>query len=540
MNLTTGTHMSTLTSVLALTSTATLAAAPSAAQAVAPQTANANDPQVKFAPISAFVAGPNARKVFEGIRELAVSIYNHGLIAPLIVRERGERLETGAGGRRLKALQLLTEGFEFEVRAAEGDQPALTVFMQLPTDHPVPYQVRELDDTQMVELAIIENGNRSDLTVMEKTDVFMVWHQNGVSKEEIAMKGACSVGTVDSYLRLGYGLGRDGRKLYAEGRINFKKALILASVTGSMKQTLIRAAKDGMTERDMHSLIRVSAFTPECALFDVQASGLALTAPLFGSDIPVRFEDQRAAMSLQMDTAQAQAQAHTEATGEWAEVVPVDHQDGVLPTTYQHHGQTAPGKVWTVSTVTGKVTLFEGVRRVSAEREAKRKPAGRAAPSSAPLPAPSGAVTGTVTSAPDQTPSVDTPTAPAAPVAPAPSRIEAQADREARQQATLEGLFNNPRVALAHTVVMLFEAPRADRTVPAVQKYAANMAKDRPELFRLLSPGVLALAVSRTDALGILTRFSDAALAELLAYLTSSPLKDEAYAEALLSAASAD
>lgn len=463
---------------------------------------------VRFARVDDFTPGLNPRTTFSGIEELAVSIYQNGMLTPLIAREHGGTLQIGAGERRWRALRLLRQGFTFEVAAATEGREAVTVFMQIPADYEVMYQLRDMNDAQMVELAITENSNRADLTVLEKVDVFMVWDSAGMSREEMALRASCSVQTVDAYLRLGYGLGRDARKLYSDGRINFKKAVILASVTGGLKQTLIKAARDGMHERDMQALVKVSAFTVENAAFDVAASGLKIEPRLFESDLPARFEDQRGAMAAQVDALNARAEAKR-AAGEWADVVPVETETGTLPPAYQHHGVSVPGTVWTYSTTTGKVSTFEGVRRVSDERAAK-KPA-KAAP----------AAGGSVSA-----PSV-------------PSRSErddAQADREAQQELIVAGLMNDPRLALVHTVLSLMDAPRADRTVPCVQRFARNISQDKPELLRLLSPGVLGLKVSRAEALGVLRKWSDAALCELLAYLTSAPLKDEAYAAALLDA----
>lgn len=476
------------------------------------------DAAVQFAPVDAFTPGLNPRTTFAGIEELAVSIYQNGMLTLLIVREHGDTLQIGAGERRWRALSLLRQGFHFEVAAATEDREAVTLWMQIPADYAVMYQRRDLNDAQMVELAITENSNRADLTVLEKVDVFLIWDQGGMSREEMALRGSCSVQTVDAYLRLGYGLGRDARKLYSDGKINFKKAVILASVSGSLKQTLIKAARDGMTERDMQVVVKVSAFTVENAVFDVPTSGLKVEPRLFDTDLPARFQDQRAAMAAQVDALNARADAHRQG-GQWAEVVPVDVETGVLPPAYQHGGISAAGKVWSYSTVTGKVSVFEDVRRVSDERAAKK--ASRAAPATQPV--------GQPTAAPSSAAPTPTPKSRA-------ERNDAQADREAQQEEIVSGLLNSGRLTLVHTVLTLMDAPRVDRTVPSVQRFARNISQDKPELFRLLSPGVLALKVTKAEALTILSPWSDAALCELLAYLTSAPIKDEAYAAALLEA----
>src|SRR5262245_37793403 len=72
------------------------------------------------------------------IADLADSIRTHGILQPLVVRRIGERIELIAGERRLRAAQ-----------AADWQQ--------------VPVLVRDVDDRQVAELAIVENVQRKDL-----------------------------------------------------------------------------------------------------------------------------------------------------------------------------------------------------------------------------------------------------------------------------------------------------------------------------------------------------------------------------------------
>ena len=103
---------------------------------------------LKHVPIEHLEANPNnPRKQFkeEDLEELARSIRDKGLLQPIVVRPRGEgsTFEIVAGERRWRAAQ----------RAGVHDVPVL---------------VRELSDGEALEVALIENIQRSDLNALEE------------------------------------------------------------------------------------------------------------------------------------------------------------------------------------------------------------------------------------------------------------------------------------------------------------------------------------------------------------------------------------
>ena len=85
------------------------------------------------------------RKIFdeEKLEELAASIRQHGIIQPITVQRSGEGYEIVAGERRWRAARLAG----------------------LAT---MPIHVRDVDDSEMLELALIENLQRDDLSPMEE------------------------------------------------------------------------------------------------------------------------------------------------------------------------------------------------------------------------------------------------------------------------------------------------------------------------------------------------------------------------------------
>jgi ParB/RepB/Spo0J family partition protein len=146
----------------------------------------------------------NPRTTFAGIDELAKSLEVAGMIVPLIVREvKGvPGFELVAGERRLRA-----------AKKAKLDA--------------VPCDVRELDDTQVFEVQIIENSKRSDLTDLEQAEMFEALEtRHGYSVEQISEKFTVSVGTVYSRLKL--------LALCAEARTALSESVLPPSVAVPM------------------------------------------------------------------------------------------------------------------------------------------------------------------------------------------------------------------------------------------------------------------------------------------------------------------
>lgn len=120
------------------------------------------------------------RKTFDPdkLRELEESIRQSGVIQPLIVRKKGRQYEIVAGERRWRAAK------------AAG----LTK---------VPVVVREYDDSAMMEVALVENMQRSDLDPMEEArGIQNMMESLGLTQEEAAAKLGKSRAAVANALRL--------------------------------------------------------------------------------------------------------------------------------------------------------------------------------------------------------------------------------------------------------------------------------------------------------------------------------------------------
>src|SRR5262249_46197861 len=108
--------------------------------------ASAGMPVGRMVAIDQIDPNPNQpRQVMGDLSELIASISEKGIIEPLIVRQRGERFQIIAGERRYQAA----------VQAGLRDLPVI---------------VREVDDAEVIELALIENLQRKDLTPFEESE----------------------------------------------------------------------------------------------------------------------------------------------------------------------------------------------------------------------------------------------------------------------------------------------------------------------------------------------------------------------------------
>ena len=112
------------------------------------------------------------------IAALADSLREHGLIQPIVVRRRGERYQLIAGERRLRAA----------IQAGWSEMPA---------------QVREADDRQVAEIAIVENLQRKDLNPLEKAVSFEQYLERyQCTQEELAGRLQIDRSTIANLIRL--------------------------------------------------------------------------------------------------------------------------------------------------------------------------------------------------------------------------------------------------------------------------------------------------------------------------------------------------
>ena len=171
----------------------------------------------------------------EDLQELADSIREHGIIQPLIVtQDPGDEMYTLiAGERRLRAAKIA--GLDL-----------------------VPVILRQATDQQMLELALIENVQRADLTPLETAEAYRQLNESfGMSHEEIAQRVGKSRVAVTNTLRL-LKLPKSGREALAEGLISEGHARALLGLTNPQGQVsaLQTILKQDLTVRQTEDLVR--------------------------------------------------------------------------------------------------------------------------------------------------------------------------------------------------------------------------------------------------------------------------------------------
>jgi ParB family chromosome partitioning protein len=157
-------------------------AAASAAVAVPAPALSADMSAAIMLPLDFLVAGKyQPRRHFEeaGLNELAESIARHGIMQPIMVRVVAKnRYEIIAGERRWRA-----------ARIAKQAQ--------------VPVIIRELSDTQALELALIENIQRSDLNPLEEASGYQrLMDEFGYTQEKLSGEVGKSRSHIANLLRL--------------------------------------------------------------------------------------------------------------------------------------------------------------------------------------------------------------------------------------------------------------------------------------------------------------------------------------------------
>ena len=120
------------------------------------------------------------RKTFDAdaIEELKVSILEYGISQPLIVRQSIKGYEIVAGERRFRAAK----------EAGLTEVPAI---------------VKEYDDKKMMEIALLENLQREDLTVIEEAEAYKnLMDELGLTQEQLSQKLGKSRSHIANVMRL--------------------------------------------------------------------------------------------------------------------------------------------------------------------------------------------------------------------------------------------------------------------------------------------------------------------------------------------------
>ena len=191
--------------------------------------ASAGTPVGRMVPIDQIDPNPDQpRQAMGDLSELIASVTEKGIIEPLVVRQRGPRYQIIAGERRYHA----------------AVQSGL---------HELPVVVRDVDETEMLELALVENIQRKDLTPFEESEALQSLAQRcGYTHEDLAKRLGKSRTSITESLAL-HGMPAEVRKVCRLAGIHNKSVLLQIVRQGDPQKMLAlleKIASQGGVTRD--------------------------------------------------------------------------------------------------------------------------------------------------------------------------------------------------------------------------------------------------------------------------------------------------
>ncbi len=194
---------------------------------------------VQSLPVEKLSANPDQpRRHFDdtALAELAASLREKGVIQPLVVRPTADGYQIVAGERRWRAAQ----------RA------------QL---HEVPVVIRDFTDTEVLEIAIVENVQRADLNPVEEAQGYRALIDRfGHTQEKLAEVLGKSRSHIANLLRL-LALPDDVQRLLRDGKLSagHARALITADDASGLARKVVA---EGLSVRQTEALMKKAAGGP--------------------------------------------------------------------------------------------------------------------------------------------------------------------------------------------------------------------------------------------------------------------------------------
>jgi ParB family transcriptional regulator, chromosome partitioning protein len=204
---------------------------PPAAPATDTLARNSESSQVEIARIDPNPFQPRRQFREEALGELAQSIRATGIIQPLILRATGERYQLIAGERRWRAAQI-----------AGLDR--------------VPAIIRDIPERQALEITLVENIQREDLSPIEEARAYnRLIEDFGFTQEDVANRTGKDRATVSNSLRL-LKLEKSIRDLLDNGLLTAGHGRALLAIEDARSRVAFaeRAAKGRLTVRQIERL----------------------------------------------------------------------------------------------------------------------------------------------------------------------------------------------------------------------------------------------------------------------------------------------
>ncbi|PSL40004.1 ParB family chromosome partitioning protein [Planomicrobium soli] len=175
------------------------------------------------------------RKIFDNaaLQELSESIKEHGILQPIVVRKKGKHFELVVGERRFRAAKL----------AKLKEVPAI---------------IKDLNDQQMMELAILENLQREDLTPIEEAEAYQkLMEALNLTQEQLAFRLGKSRPHIANHVRL-LALPENVRQLISDKKLSMGHGRTLLGLRHKklISETAEKVVKDNLNVRQLETLVQ--------------------------------------------------------------------------------------------------------------------------------------------------------------------------------------------------------------------------------------------------------------------------------------------
>jgi ParB family chromosome partitioning protein len=170
------------------------------------------------------------------LQELIDSIKTHGVLEPIVVRpvqqKEQEQYEIIMGERRFRSCQALNK-------------------------ETIPAVVKEADDLQMMEWALIENTHRKDLNPIERAKAYQQLVETfHLTQEEVARRVGADRTMVSHFIRL-LGLPSEIQEDIRSQRITVGHAITILSVPDTMRRLMLwkRLKNEDLSVRHLRIIV---------------------------------------------------------------------------------------------------------------------------------------------------------------------------------------------------------------------------------------------------------------------------------------------
>lgn len=191
---------------------------------------------IQMIPISEIRSNPYQPRIHfdeTALQELADSIKEHGVFEPIIVKKSIKGYELVAGERRTKASKL----------AGLDKIPAI---------------IKDFDDQQMMEIALLENIQRENLSPIEEAQAYKNFMtKTNMTQEELAKRFGKSRSHITNLLGL-LNLPKEVQKDVIENKISMSHARVLSKLedVDQIENLALKIKTDGISVRELENMSR--------------------------------------------------------------------------------------------------------------------------------------------------------------------------------------------------------------------------------------------------------------------------------------------